>query len=297
MNDFVSDVFEEIKKSNPMHWKKLNSNVHLFDDRHHAAFDFMCDEFMKVMDLNGYSVTDVVIKYNEMLTSVLKAFIRYHRDGIYPNCSFSEVNARLYSNKFAVESFALASFLSEILWQQHFRLFYWYLDKINLYKSNIHSYLEIGGAHGQYMSYMERLIPEVKKTILSTNPVSDMMVSWFSSRFISYDSVKDLENIKYDWITLGETMEHYENPEYYVDLSIRHLNKSGYLFITAPVNAPAPDHVYHYKSSEEVLNFFENKGLTLLVQNEFFAESDRTKDSLGTKIFGAIFQLRQDNDI
>ena len=71
------------------------------------------------------------------------------------------------------------------------------------------------------------------------------------------------EDTTYDFITMGEVLEHVEQPR---DLLLRvHslLSPEGRAYITTPANAPTRDHIYLFNSAAEIRDMLNSAGLTI----------------------------------
>ena len=53
-------------------------------------------------------------------------------------------------------------------------------------------------------------------------------------------------------ISISEVLEHLENPRLALSNAYKILSENGTLYISVPINSPAPDHIYLLKSLEEV---------------------------------------------
>ena len=68
---------------------------------------------------------------------------------------------------------------------------------------------------------------------------------------------------EFDSAIISEVLEHLERP----DLALQTLNNAlvpgGRLFINVPINSPAPDHIYLWRTKEEFVSFVEAQGFEL----------------------------------
>ncbi len=65
---------------------------------------------------------------------------------------------------------------------------------------------------------------------------------------------------QFDFIVMGEVLEHVEQPEAMLEKINSLLAKTGRAFITTVINAPAIDHIYLFCSKEEVLDMVQRAG-------------------------------------
>ena len=278
MHTILAQMLEIIEELNPLHAKKIRKNSRLFNDEYDAIFAPMLEKFMRVLNDRSYDLRNAVECYLRMIVEITLEQINFIRNESYSNASYSEVEKRVFTDKDKFNSFTLALFISELLWPQHFLVYFRFIHLFELYGGKTERFVDIGGSHGQYINYVFNRSLIEKPFLLFSNPLSLAMVNWFvsPSDYEMMDEKSIYENMKeYDWVTMGETLEHTENPSKYIEIALRLLKKEGYLFVTAPINAPAIDHVFCFRSKGEVLSMFRDKGLTLVDEIQVFAEESQ----------------------
>jgi hypothetical protein len=289
----LAQILEIIDELNPLHAKKIRNNSRLFDDEYDTVFAPMLEKFMKVLNDDSHDLRYAVECYLHMIAGITLEQINFIRNDCYSNASYMEVEKRVFADKEKLKSFKLALLISELLWPQHFLIYLRFIHLFKQYGDKTEKFVDIGGSHGQYLSYVFNRYLTEKPVLIYTNPLSADMVQWFvsPSGFEIIDEKSIRETIReYDWVTMGETLEHTENPAQYVDIALRLLSKEGYLFVTAPVNAPAIDHVYCFRSKEEVLSMFRDKGLTLVDELQVFAEESQKLRHGAASVCSALFR-------
>jgi trans-aconitate methyltransferase len=93
-----------------------------------------------------------------------------------------------------------------------------------------------------------------------------------SVKFINADIMGFDPDDKFDFISMGEVLEHVEQP---LELLIKlHglLNDAGHLFITTPTNAPAIDHIYLFNNFDEVRSMLKESGFKIIEETTTYAE-------------------------
>jgi 2-polyprenyl-3-methyl-5-hydroxy-6-metoxy-1,4-benzoquinol methylase len=162
--------------------------------------------------------------------------------------------------------------MSQFLWAHHYNILLFFNDVIAENSKNISSYLEVGGGHGLYASEAIKQIGEKATYHLvdisqSSIDIARMMidnnkVSYFLSDIFNYHPAS-----KYDFITMGEVLEHVEDPVKLLKNLTTLLNDSGKLFITVPTNGPTIDHIYLFKNAEEIRSVISSAGFE--IEKEF----------------------------
>ncbi len=74
---------------------------------------------------------------------------------------------------------------------------------------------------------------------------------------------------KYQSIVFSEVLEHLEAPRDALRILRDLLTDDGRLFLRAPVNAPAPDHIYLFHTPEEIVGMVHDAGFD--VQDSLFS--------------------------
>jgi len=77
---------------------------------------------------------------------------------------------------------------------------------------------------------------------------------------------------KYDFITLGEVLEHMEEPLRLLLKLNDLLSDGGTLFFTTPTNAPAIDHIYLFNNTDEIRVLIKTAGFRIESERSFLSE-------------------------
>jgi 2-polyprenyl-3-methyl-5-hydroxy-6-metoxy-1,4-benzoquinol methylase len=107
---------------------------------------------------------------------------------------------------------------------------------------------------------------------------SHRLNSRYSTRLADICSYKDKEQA--DVIINVEVLEHLEDPQSFLKCLVAMLKPGGHAFIAAAVNAPNEDHIYLYRSGEEVAKHIEESGLYIIHHSYDYAYDPRRKDEL-----------------
>jgi 2-polyprenyl-3-methyl-5-hydroxy-6-metoxy-1,4-benzoquinol methylase len=68
---------------------------------------------------------------------------------------------------------------------------------------------------------------------------------------------------EFDSAIISEVLEHLERPELALATLRQALKPRGRLFINAPINSPAPDHIYLWKTTDEFVAFVAAQGFKI----------------------------------
>jgi 2-polyprenyl-3-methyl-5-hydroxy-6-metoxy-1,4-benzoquinol methylase len=227
--------------------------------------------------------------YELIAADYLKMIRDYREGGIYfkkhnkypcPNQEFA--NNNVYSNKSIMDYYMNALLISQIFWKHHFEMFIFFdqlLDKYDLCKGNI---LEVGPGHG-FFSYLiqskankieSHSLLDISSTSLEmSRSVLKNVRNFEDLDFIESDIFDYSPNINYDFIVLGEVLEHLDNPLLILEKLNYMLKSDGYIWITTPTNSPAIDHVYWFKNRAEVLNLMKEANFEIIESSSFLADN------------------------
>jgi 2-polyprenyl-3-methyl-5-hydroxy-6-metoxy-1,4-benzoquinol methylase len=77
---------------------------------------------------------------------------------------------------------------------------------------------------------------------------------------------------KYDFISIGEVLEHVENPLLLLKKIYSTLSFNGVCFLTTPINSPMIDHIYLFKNEDEIRDIISNAGFQILLEKIVITE-------------------------
>ena len=95
---------------------------------------------------------------------------------------------------------------------------------------------------------------------------------------------------KFDFISMGEVLEHVEQP---LELLLKLksiLNSNGHIFLTTPTNAPAMDHIYLFKNDAEIREMIESAGFRIIEERMVYTENvskEKIEELKITGMYGA----------
>jgi SAM-dependent methyltransferase len=226
--------------------------------------------FLKSEKIPIEKAVDAYLKFCSDLMNCQRQFMK---TGEYPVISANELNDNLYKNKNQMTSYMMGLGLSQFLWETHYLMYEFFNNALAKYRNRIDSYLEVGCGHGLF------LLKAIKSLKSNTqfNAVDISMTSIDFTRsvirsakidtkgviFKTIDFLKLKTEKKYDFITMGEVLEHTDQPTKTLIKLRDLLSPNGQAFISTCVNCPAPDHVYHFRAISEIKEMIIKCGLTI----------------------------------
>ena len=263
MKTNIRYIVEQIQIKDPLHSKRIQKNLKKNDqDYYNRANDFF-SKYEYLLKNENKSFDYAIDCYLQMLADINFESIRFLETGEYTSKSFNEVNQRVYNNPEIMEYYMHGLLMSQFLWKQHYDILRWFNLMIRKNCKNIENYLEVGGGHGLYISEAIKLIGDNAKYDLvdiskSSLEMAEKMISNNSIKTMLIDIFEYFPMKKYDFITMGEVLEHVEEPVKLLQKLHTLLNDKGKLIITTPTNAPAIDHIYLFKNADDIRNVISN---------------------------------------
>jgi 2-polyprenyl-3-methyl-5-hydroxy-6-metoxy-1,4-benzoquinol methylase len=151
---------------------------------------------------------------------------------------------------------------------------------------NTQHYLEVGGGHGLYASEAISIIGD--KASYDIVDISQSSID-IAKKMINNDNVNyNLSDVfeyspgkKFDFITMGEVLEHVEEPLKLLEKLFTLLTDDGKLFITVPTNGPTIDHIYLFNNADEIREMIYSAGFQ--IKNEFCIYSENLPAEIAEK--------------
>jgi 2-polyprenyl-3-methyl-5-hydroxy-6-metoxy-1,4-benzoquinol methylase len=293
----LEQIIRAIERRNPIHAKKLALHLAVVDASFENEFNVLLDRYLSLLKPEGGDLNFVIDCYLKMLDDIVAERVEFLRTGRYSSSSFDEVNMRVYGNPGVMAYYMHGLFLSQFLWHQHHKIYSYFLETIRAYAPRAKAYLEVGGGHGLYLrAFCGLSRPDAEITVVDISPTSlgicREMAAISSVRYIEADihSFSGSES-GYDFITIGEVLEHVEDP-------VRLLRKlrdlcsgNGVVFMTTPTNAPAIDHIYLFRDVQHIRTLIAEAGLEVLDERAVLTEDATPKRAAAAKIatlYGAL---------
>jgi len=114
---------------------------------------------------------------------------------------------------------------------------------------------------------------------LAKNFASDNRVTYNLANIFEFEATS-----LFDFITMGEVLEHVEDPLQLLLKLNSLLALRGVAFITTPTNAPAIDHIYLFRNVDEIRTIIKLAGLEIISEKCFFSEDVSPEDAEKLKV-------------
>ena len=271
--EFYKIVDAVIAKS-PFQKKKLYQYLSEMNKEFFVHAEEFAIDYGNYLASQGIDFDYAVNSYLDMCKSMLKCQIEFMKTGRYSSNDHNQAFVEVYSNLDFMKSYMIALALSQFLWGTHYRIYSDFERSIIKNANNIGSYLEIGPGHGLYLrKAIQYLKPDtvihavdistvsigITKSIISYFYPNISNVTFWTGDLLAYDA-----SLRFDFITMGEVLEHVNDPHQLLAKLMTLLSDSGQAFLTTSINSPAVDHVYHFKSVEDVREMICDSGLEII---------------------------------
>jgi len=158
-----------------------------------------------------------------------------------------------------------------VLWPNHLKVFDFYRREF-LGQAKDDRHLEIGPGHGLLLHYAAKSLRgeiaawDVSQTALErTRKCLTTLGSAAAVRLDVRDATTPIPggSPRCTTIVLSEILEHLERPADLLGRMAALLSPDGLVFINAPVNSPSIDHIFLFRSPEELIRLVEDAGLRI----------------------------------
>lgn len=265
MENRLEYISNRIREKNPLHGKKVAKNFKNQDAEFFSRAEAFLERYNSLLISDSKTFDYAIDCYLQMIADVNYESLRFLETGEYTSKSFEEVNQRVYNNPEVMEYYMHGLLMSQFLWKHHYDILLWFNKMIDENKSGVQHYLEVGGGHGLYISEAIRLIGDAahydlvdisKSSIeIAKKMLGNAKVNTIHSDIFEYNPGK-----YYDFITMGEVLEHVEEPVQLLQRLHTLLHENGKLIITTPTNAPAIDHIYLFKNADDIREVISQAG-------------------------------------
>lgn len=239
----------------------------------------------------GFSINEQVQAYLLFLDDTIEESKYFVENGRYRYSKFNEVAENVYFNQDYMTKYMLGLALSTYLWEQHLDVLRWF--KLQITSCKCESYLEIGPGHGEYFLIALENTDMKKYTAIDISETSIDLTKKYvsfmracknkSCEFLCEDFLIFKSRTPFDMIVMGEVLEHVEEPVDFLTKIRQLFSGNGKILITVPVNAPAKDHIYLFKSMEEVFDKVRLAGLAVEEYQCFTANGRELKKAVKYK--------------
>jgi 2-polyprenyl-3-methyl-5-hydroxy-6-metoxy-1,4-benzoquinol methylase len=223
-----------------------------------------------ILKLVGDELDKYVFGYKWICQMILEEELEFRRSGKYKCSSFVEAERTVYSNNSLMASYMDGLLLSQVLWTNHVATINFYTREFLGNGPRVASHLEIGPGHGLLLFLASSSAAQSTGWDVSATSVErtrSMLAKLGAESAVSLE-VRDLfgassDAERFDRVVISEVIEHLERPVKAL-VALRSLMTPGArIYINAPVNSPTIDHIFLFRTPEEVVELVCQAGFDI----------------------------------
>jgi 2-polyprenyl-3-methyl-5-hydroxy-6-metoxy-1,4-benzoquinol methylase len=196
----------------------------------------------------------------------------FQRHRRFRHSTFAAVASDVYDNHDYMSRYMYGLAISTFVWPNHVEMARFF--RRTLPRSPRNRYLEVGPGHGYLLltalelgRFEECLAIDISATsVEQTRSIVEHFALGGRVRVEQRDFLEatDLAPESFDAVVMGEVLEHVEQPDMFL-ARIRELaSDDAFIFITTCVNAPAVDHIFLWRSTDELEQLIASSGLSIV---------------------------------
>lgn len=266
---FVARFAAGVVGTNPVHKKFIDNSLRTMNQK---TYDDLNRYFLFCLS-KGLTLDYLIECYNTITIDTQIEQMNFFRMGTYRHSRFSDVASSVYFNPDYMKKYMYGLAITSFLWPNHASIHEFFVKSFPREKKGV--YVEIGPGHGYYFMKAAELGGFSRMIGIDISPSSIEMTSEILRHFLVDKAVKvDLVETdfldyvpdvgEFGCIVLGEVLEHVEEPAQFLSKIAQISCSETHVYVTTCINAPAVDHIYLYRSPDEVTHMIKAAGLSIV---------------------------------
>ncbi|MFI2346590.1 class I SAM-dependent methyltransferase [Streptomyces sp. NPDC019443] len=238
-----------------------------FAEEEPAALDWSETVARTVWPLVAQDLDGAVDAYRWLGETFFAEDLHFQRYGRYRNSSFAEVEAEIYADSGYMTRYMKGLLMTQLLWTNHARVLHTYAHAFLACRGHREHLLEVGPGHGLFLALAAAAGVrdltgwDISEGSLEFTRASLERLGRNRVSLARRDVTDRCADGTYDLVVASEILEHLEDPALVLAALRDRLAPDGLIFLNVPVNSPAPDHIYLWRSPEEFFGFVADCGI------------------------------------
>tara|TARA_B100000579_G_scaffold432024_1_gene448111 strand:+ start:1299 stop:2222 length:924 start_codon:yes stop_codon:yes gene_type:complete len=270
--------YNKLKLANPSNFLKTSKFIKKQKIEYFKTADEICKIILYLEKKWKIKKNHSINSYNSLCVETIKEQFYLKKVGTYKSIKENIKNENLYNSLSKMKVYLLGLMLSQIFWLSHFKIISFYKNKVKSF--NKKKFLEVGSGHGLLTKYLlennkknEGIICDISQQSLNlTKRVINYKKHKSNIKFIKKDFFKFNNKDKFDFIILGEVIEHVKKPKKFLNKAKKLLKPDGKIFISTCSNCAQVDHLYHFKNIRKIKSLL--KSVNFKIQHELISPSE-----------------------
>ncbi|NQZ13240.1 MAG: class I SAM-dependent methyltransferase [Alphaproteobacteria bacterium] len=267
--DNVATLIDIILEENPMHTSFIDGALKHVSDEELATLD----KYLDFCQSKGQNLPYMADSYLTIVGDTFKEQIYFMKHKEYRHKTYADVAGHVYDDEDYMNKYMYGLAITSFLWPNHLDMGRLFVETVPRDRGG--KYLDIGPGHGYYLmkamelgSFDEFLGIDISEaSIKQTGAILDHFKPEFKDKFelrlMDFLDATELEAGSFDAIVMGEVLEHVEQPDVFLKRIAELSKDDGYIYITTCINAPAVDHIYLWRTTDELEKMIEGTGLKI----------------------------------
>jgi ubiquinone/menaquinone biosynthesis C-methylase UbiE len=281
----LEELIEEIAKNNVFQKKSLTRLLESMDSQARKEMEEYADFYLSYLVNQGCSIEEIAADYSWMCREILKEQVFFRRCGHYRYASLQDTLKNVYANPEYMRRYMIGVGVSQMLWENHQAMFSFWDRQFRDISGD--TYLEVGVGHGMFFRtalrngrFRKYVAVDISET--SLNMTRDLVRPMVEGKEVELLLTDVLDLVVYDqavdFLTMGEVLEHVEQPDKLMGKIVTMLKPGGQAYISTCANAPVLDHIYLFNGLDEIRRLLQEAGLVIV--GEMVVCNDKTPREL-----------------
>jgi len=211
--------------------------------------------------------------YADLCRTLMREQVAFNRTGEY-SCTDASRAYRVTYSQDSMREYVIGLMLTYLFWPNHYSMMEMFWDHILTAQPK--KVLEVGAGHGLFTSEILRLL-DADLTIVDISPQSieicrEFVPSSVNLNLTDYITWGILG--KFDLVIMGEVIEHVDDPFSFLWKTRGILSEGGSVFVSTCAECPAVDHVYRFRTVEEIREMIFRTGFS--IEKELITQAPTT---------------------